>query len=519
MALPREAYQMLETIVGQENVSEEPAILESYSFYFMQELARRGTGTRLSPWRPSAVILPGSTKEVQDIIKVCNRFKIKSKAQSSGWGPWDGYAQEDTLIIDLRRMNRIIEIDSKNRYAVVEPYVSWAQLHAEVMKLGLTLSMAGVGCHCSVLANYTSGFGMGPGNWSMGVTEKNLLGVEWILPDGEVLKLGSLGSGDGWFCGDGPGLSLRGLLRGEYGAMGGLGVVTKCGVRLYHWPGPPVMPIEGILPDTRLTELPENIKTYLFTFSSLDKQTDFLYQLGRAEIGRFMYCTGYGALVGCVPQLRKYIPLNLGGSISDEVTTWFILACNSPREMEYQEKVLNAIVAETDAKVPDFWDDPLVKATIFRYLIRPDYVFNYFYGFSGGGFLYLSDYIGSPDAIATLHKRVNESAKPWEGKGLLPGCTDATFQPMYDYAHAGYLDGSGSHWDPADPETLKEYGHMMKDITSRLDPQIERPSIGTKYFNEKGGPTLSNYHIWQKRIKRVFDPNYVSDASYYMDPE
>ncbi|MFC2003668.1 FAD-binding oxidoreductase [Chloroflexota bacterium] len=213
---------MLETIVGSENVSEEPAILESYSFYYLQELVKGGTGTRLLPWTPGAVILPGSTDEVQAIIKVCNQFKIKSKAQSSGWGPWDGYEQADTLIIDLRRLNRILEIDSKNRYAVVEPYVSWAQLHAETMKLGLTFSMAGVGSHCSVLASYTAGLGMGPGNWSMGVTEKSVLGVEWVLPNSEILRLGSLGSGDGWFCGDGPGPSLRGLLRGEYGAMGGV---------------------------------------------------------------------------------------------------------------------------------------------------------------------------------------------------------------------------------------------------------------------------------------------------------
>ncbi|MFC2003669.1 hypothetical protein ACFLV4_07010 [Chloroflexota bacterium] len=300
---------------------------------------------------------------------------------------------------------------------------------------------------------------------------------------------------------------------------GGLGVVTKCAAKLHHWPGPAVMPIEGVLPDTKLTELPENIKVYLFTFSSIDKQTEFLYRLGKAEVGRFMYCTGYGALVGAVPALHKYIPLNPGEKgVPDEVTTWLILACNSRRETEYQEKVLNTVVAETEAKVPDFWDEPTVRATIFRYLIRPDYVFNYMYGFSGGGWIYWGDFIGAVDAVAALHKRLNEAAKPWEGKGLLPRCTDATFQPMYDYSHAGYLDGSGSYWDPTDSETFRDNRHMVSNITEAL-ADATRPTINVKQYNEKGGPVLSNYHVWQKKIKRVFDPNYVSDASYYMDPE
>mgnify|MGYP001085547567 CR=1 FL=1 len=161
MALSRDAYKMLESIVGQENISEEPAILDGYGYHFMIELVRKGTGTRFLPFRPGAVILPGSADDVQAIIKVCNRFKLKSKAFSTGWGPWNGYDTEDTIIIDLRRLNRILEIDEKNMYAVVDPYVSHAQLQAETFKLGLHAFMPGVGCHTSVVANYAACMGIG----------------------------------------------------------------------------------------------------------------------------------------------------------------------------------------------------------------------------------------------------------------------------------------------------------------------------------------------------------------------
>ena len=80
----------------------------------------------------------------------------------------------------------------------------------------------------------------------MGYNNRNVLGVEWVLPNGELLKLGSLGSGSGWISGDGPGPSLRGILRGTVGAMGGFGVITAAAIRLYQWGGPPELPMSPI---------------------------------------------------------------------------------------------------------------------------------------------------------------------------------------------------------------------------------------------------------------------------------
>ena len=112
--IPKLAYRMIEEVVGEENVSDDPVILDSYSFQYLAELQEGG-----AKWlpRPAAVVLPGSTEEVQAVVKICNRFNIKFKAHSTGWGVWSGVGREGVILLDLRRMNRIIMIDEDNMYA------------------------------------------------------------------------------------------------------------------------------------------------------------------------------------------------------------------------------------------------------------------------------------------------------------------------------------------------------------------------------------------------------------------
>ena len=94
----------------------------------------------------------------------------------------------------------------------------------------------------------------------MGQGDENMLGLEWVMPDGEIQRIGSLGSGLGWFYGEGPGPSIRAIIRGRQGTMGAMGVFTKCAVKLYPWPGPKVLPVEGKAPAYR-TNLPKHFSS------------------------------------------------------------------------------------------------------------------------------------------------------------------------------------------------------------------------------------------------------------------
>lgn len=522
MSIPREAYKMLEAVVEPDNISEDPTMLDVYSYHFLIELQRKGTGTRFTIQRPGAVVLPGSTEETRAIISICNRFGLKSKAQTTGYGSWNAPSWDDVVVIDLRRMNRILEIDQRNMYAVIEPYVTWAQLQAETMKVGLTPSIAGVGCQCSALANITSAFGMGPYNVSMGFNERSALAVEWVLPDGELLKFGSLGAGVGWFCGDGPGPSLRGIMRGEYGNMGGLGVITKCAIKLFHWPGPNQMPTKGIFPKLRLSEdLSDRMKYYLITFDDREKRNEAAHLIGEAEIGYQMYAWGHGFLLAAVPELSHMIPRkDTDKKPPQDPVLAMSLASSSPAELAYQEKVLMEILDRTGGKVSDYMNDPGVQATIFRYLTRPDYIFMSLARFASGWWITMFDFVGVSDSITNVQESALEIIDKWEGKNILLGCSDAFCQPMYNGSHIGYLDHSGGYYDVCDPESRQSFTEMVGGINRPLvKANLIHPATASNQANKRTGALMSNFHVWQQKIKATFDPRSVSDGGYYIEVE
>ncbi len=119
--LSKDMYKELEKVLGDENVSQEPAVLDGYAWQPIFNLKSQ----KWTP-RPAAVVLPETTDEVQKIVKLCNKYKVKFKAHSTGWASWGSPSEEGELQIDLRRMNRIVELDEKNKYALVEPYTSCA---------------------------------------------------------------------------------------------------------------------------------------------------------------------------------------------------------------------------------------------------------------------------------------------------------------------------------------------------------------------------------------------------------
>jgi glycolate oxidase len=76
MTLPQNVYQALEDIVGAENISADPAVLDSYRYSLAHTAIHIGPYFDTHTPRGAAVLLPGSTEEVQAIVKLCNRYKI-----------------------------------------------------------------------------------------------------------------------------------------------------------------------------------------------------------------------------------------------------------------------------------------------------------------------------------------------------------------------------------------------------------------------------------------------------------
>ncbi|MEJ2102526.1 MAG: FAD-binding oxidoreductase [Desulfobacterales bacterium] len=385
MALSKEIYQTLEGIVGSEFISRDPALLDSYRYSLAQTSIHLGPYFDTYTPRGEAVLMPGSTEEVQAIVKLCNRYRIKFKASSTFWSAMGYPSYENTIQLDMRRMNRILEIDEKNMLAVIEPGVIGGTLQAEAMKRGLNTHLTGAGASCSPLASVAAYNGAGPDCMFLGFGNENLLGLEWVMPNGDIMRTGSLGSGIGWFCGDGPGPGIRGIIRGVIGTRGAMGVFTRCAVKLYPWPGPARLPVEGTIPAYQAA-LPNNFRAYTLAFPTWQAWADGCYQIWDAGIGYIAHrqfslfgrelkaamiriLTDPTKTLYDLEELLKDPDIQ---KLTEEMKRDFqiVLAGMTPRDIEWQEKALDQILSETGGWKVKAMNDPDIERWAMLYLIR-----------------------------------------------------------------------------------------------------------------------------------------------------
>jgi 4-cresol dehydrogenase (hydroxylating) flavoprotein subunit len=200
-------------------------------------------------------VRPGSVEEVQDLVRLANgtgvALWIFSRGKNLGYGGPE--PRDQTMVaLDLSRMNRILEVDDKLCYAVVEPGVTFFDLFEYIQERGLKvwLSVPALGWG-SVMGNMLDrGYGMTP----YGDHVKSLCGMEVVLPDGDLVRTG-MGAMDGTDLGPifqgGFGPTLDGLF-----TQSNLGVVTKVGLWLMPWPD---VYISGDVTVEREEDLPQLI--------------------------------------------------------------------------------------------------------------------------------------------------------------------------------------------------------------------------------------------------------------------
>lgn len=534
--MEREIYRVFEDIVGKDNISDDPVILETYSFNWLTEFLPRSAPSKFMEHRPLAVLLPGSTEEVQKIVKACNRFRIKFKALSTGYGSHSLQGQEGVIILDLRRMNRIIEIDEKNKFAVVEPYVTWAQLQAEAMKVGLFTTPVQAGSQASVLANLTSGWGMNTFGNHGGHNGRNVLGVEWVLPTGEILKLGPVKE---WFTGDGPGPSLRGIMRGHCGAQGGLGVFTKVGVKLHNWPGPPVLETEagGLVSAYTIKNLPEYMEMVTPSFDTYEEMANFFYRVGEEEIAYSLIRAGsiehMMTFAGAVSNKEIYEGWFESGFISAakeliKHPCVVLVMGNTEREFEFKKKVLYELIQECNGKILPLFEDGVLKRFAKEELLVALFGNDTHFIHHAGGFVISAGYMGTADAVIRHMGVPQEKLKKKyieRGKILADG-EDSTYHNSFENNAYIYMEME-FHYDASDPESVEDSREAIREERETLTEEklgFEPNDIALCVGDSKMHPAqriieigkrYQNFHIWQEKIKNAFDPLDLSDRSNY----
>ncbi len=538
MALLKEVYEALGEIVGPDNITEEPATLDSYAYQWMAELVTDVTGGSKFFDRPEAVLMPGSTEDVQAIVKTCNNNKIKFHVFSTGWGPWAATPSAGQILLDLRRMDRIIEIDEQNMFAVVEPYCVAAQLQAEAMKVGLNNHISGAGAGTSVLANACCFQGGGPDVIYFSSPQDSILSIEWVMPTGEILRTGSKGSDLGWFCAEGPGPSTQGVIRGSLGGAGGWGVVTKIAIRLVHWPGPSQMAIEGTVPSYK-SPLPEDLFKATFpAFPSLQAFADAIYRIYDSEIGYIAHrqfvmwgdelqaaflkiVTDPTKQLCDIPELLETPEIQ---KLTEEMKRNFqlILVGMTPRDLEYQKKVLDQILSETGGWNVALVDEPAMQQYVLLFMLK--LCFKSVNFTATGSFIDTYNSVASPDVWASGEIEAGKALlKKYAGK-----IADAGDQAMGPIGGQG--GGGVTGWedfvfyDPQDPDSTKAAAEVS-DEGDRLKAAQGRPPGGMLFGLARSTHadvdvlakklSKSPEYNWQRKLKEILDPNEVGSGNYF----
>ena len=221
----------LEQIVGADHLVQDEGELSTYE----------SDGLVSHRSRPRAAVLPDTAEQVQRVVRLCHRAGVPFVARGQGTGLSAGaLPHPDGVLIVMTRMNRVLDVDIPNQRITVEP---------GIMNLEVTRRVAPAGYYyapdpssqviCSIGGNVAENSG-GAHCLKYGFTVHHVVGVEAVLPDGEMVHLGGPAL-------DSPGLDLLGVLVGSEGT---LAVVTKVTLRL--------------LPR------PESVRTLLAAFDSTD---------------------------------------------------------------------------------------------------------------------------------------------------------------------------------------------------------------------------------------------------------
>jgi hypothetical protein len=552
----------LEDIVGKQWVSTAPCVLDTYAYYMNPETINKD-GSQWLP-RPAAVVLPQSTAEVQEIMRFCSNSRFMAKPISTGFHAAAAASNENVIILDLKRMNRTVEIDFKNQIAVIEPYVRGIDLQTELVKHGLTCHIVSSGANHSLLASHAAAWGYGVSGAATSFSGRNLLGLEWVLPTGEVVTLGSAGSGCDWFSPDGPGPSMRGIVRGFQGTFGGLGVFTRCAIKLYKWNGPREWEVEGQSPKYVLKKVPPLCAIHAIAFPSRSTEKDAGYKMGEAELnhGEFrtpMFFTALG-LTETNEELKIALESGLFQKIGQNIISCAIFSA-SDSEFAWKMKALKQILRETGGVIvpmnlplrptmfklagilTKFIPDPLFplrlfpflqtwishmpfwrntkrekQSTLFWLLFRNANNTQAAFRPSQG----MATMLGAFDTWDLAHTQaeyVEKIKQPYIKQGLiLDDGGDLGSGGTFESGHLGYLEGI-ILYNPGNPQSAMAARELVETgITDAINNAMGVPiaAFGVE-ANQKFGPACGDYHIWLERIKSALDPNTASDPFFYAE--
>ncbi|MBA4393024.1 MAG: glycolate oxidase subunit GlcD [Desulfobacca sp.] len=213
----KEIFKALEKIVGPQYLSDRETDLQCYAYDATQIQAR-----------PAGVVFPGSTREISEILKLANQYGFPVVPRGSGSGMSGGSVPiQGGLVLVLLRLDQIKKIDTNNLLALVEPGVITRDLQQAVEAKGLFYPPDPSSSHFSTLGGNVAECAGGGRAVKYGVTRDYVLGLEVVLPSGEIVRTGVHTS---------KGVVGYDLTRLMVGSEGTLGILTELALKLIPLP-------------------------------------------------------------------------------------------------------------------------------------------------------------------------------------------------------------------------------------------------------------------------------------------
>jgi glycolate oxidase len=462
-------YELLREIVGEDNVSSEPHALQPYGC----------DSTTNPPSLSDYVVLATTVEQIQGLFRLANQEKIPI-TPVVGMSSTGGLTipVEGGIILDLHKMDRVIEINEDIGYAIVEPGVTIGQIDTELKKRGYWVSLpVGPPGSAGLLPGYIL-HGYGHLGGKFGINSEQITSMEVVLPDGELVRLGGCAVSPYWFHRT-PIPDLMGLLLGWQGTTG---IVTKLGINIYPRPKFKAMVGWGIF-TSHDEPMPESCARFLIKLAKADLTHDISgHSWGAVQIGRGL----------------KY-PLPPKTEEEPEIYFSATMYSFTEEELKVKKKTLEGLVREgIDTGLPIATTDVTERVKV---EMPTKYALKYSDHRGGGGL----DYIGSITPVINWTQGIKGINRVFDKHaftsyirlGIYRGTIQGMLRAIIPYNRA----------DEKDVDAVRKIAREVVEVILDCGGLIYKaPSFACEAMWRRGDP---HYLRLLKEIKDKLDPNRI----------
>ena len=320
MNISNDCLQQLQRILGKSNctVLKEDRLCYAYD----------GTAAM---YLPDVVVFPASTMDVARVMKTAASFRIPVVPRGGGSGMTGGALPVNGgIVVVFNRMNRVVEIDQENMVARIQPGVITAVFQNQVKQLGLFYPPDPSSANFSTMGGNLAECAGGPKAVKYGVTRDYVLGLEVVLPTGEIIRTGVRTA---------KGVVGYDLTRLIVGSEGTLAMITEATVRL--------------LP------LPECVMTLTAAFESMGAAAQAVAEfVRRTNVPRTIEFMDHTTIRLAEDYLRLGLPVDAAALLLMEVDGKRTEIKTIARDLEAESRRMGAIsvsVAETEQQAEQLW--------------------------------------------------------------------------------------------------------------------------------------------------------------------